>query len=318
VREIIRRCTAALLALAGVLTLVSCEPGPSRVGAAAVVGETRIPLDVVQSEFRWLLKNIPQAKQLKDDNQLEFISRYSLQVRIRHELIKAAAKELHLTADPAEVDRLIKNAGGEAKAPQSLLVSPGQARQFIEDIVLLRAIGRHYVDRLKIKVVGAFVADEAPGATSRAKAMELGRKIAAEPERAEELAATGEQPISGELELSRVVGSGDATLARTPLFAVKPGTVVVTQPDPEQGAVWLVALVQERKEVAISPVEAVKEYPTEVLEQVGLQMLRPYAERLGVTVSPRFGVWDQAGMTILDNAGESRGLLLTARGADQQ
>lgn len=315
-REIIRRCTAALLALVGALALVGCEPGPSRVGAAAVVGETRIPLDVVQSEFRWLLKNIPQAEQLQQENQLELISRYSLQVRIRHELIKAAAKELHLTADPAEVDRLIKNAGGEAKAPQSLLVSPGQARQFIEDVVLLREIGRHYVDRLKIKVVGAFVADEAPGATSRAKAMALGRKIAAEPERAEELAATGEQPISGELELRRVVGSGDATLARTPLFAVKPGTVVVTQPDPEQGAVWLVALVQERTEDVGG--SAPQEYPTEVLEQVGLQMLRPYAERLGVTVSPRFGVWDQAGMTILDNAGESRGLLLTARGADQQ
>lgn len=306
-----------MLALTSVLALAACDPGPSRVGAAAVVGETRIPLDSVQSEFRWLLKNIPEARALQERKQLEFISRYSLQVRIRHELILSAAKDLGLRADPAAVDEYYKSIGGEARGPKSVLVAPGQVRQFAKDVVLLRELGQHYVDRLAVKVVGAFVAAEGPGATSRAQAVKLGRAIAADPERAAELSQQGQQPIDGELKLSDVVSSEDPTLASTPLFAVEPGTVVVTQPSPQQGAVWLVALVQERTES--TPGGKTPEYSPEALQQVGLQMLRPYAEDLGVTVSPRFGMWDQAAMTIVDDgADDSRGLLLPARGANRQ
>lgn len=317
-REIIRRCLPALLALTGVLALVSCDAGPSRVGAAAVVGDKRISVDSLQSEFRWLLNNIPQARELQQQKKLESISRYALQVRIRHELIAETARELGLSADPAEVGKLLKAAGGPAKAPQSLLTTPGRARQFIEDIVLLREIGRHYVDRLSVRVVGALIAQEAPGSTSRTRAVELGKAIAADPDRAAELAAQADQPIEGELRLSKVIEGEDAVLAQTPLFAVKPGTVVVTQPDPQQGSVWLVALVQERSETESAPGGKPAEYPDDRLEQIGLQLLRPAAERLGVTISPRYGVWDRAGMTIVDGPEQSQGMLLTARGADER
>ncbi|MGH3432798.1 MAG: hypothetical protein ACRDQB_08190 [Thermocrispum sp.] len=317
-RDGIRRCLPALLALTGVLALVGCAAGPSRVGAAAIVGETRIPVDAVQSEFRWLLNNIPQARQLEREKKLGSISRYTLQVRIRHVLITDTARELGLSADPADVDQLLKAAGGQAEAPKSVLTTPGKVRQFIEDIVLLREIGRHYVDRLSVQVAGALVAQEQPGKTSRERAVELGKAMAAEPERAAELAADGDQQLPADLKLSEVVGGESAVLAQTPLFAVQPGTVVVIQPDPQQGAVWLVALVQERSETESAPGGKPPEYPDETLEQIGLQMLRPAAERLGVTVSPRYGVWDQASLAILDNQEQAEGMLLTARGADRQ
>lgn len=315
-RDFIRRWRAAFMALTAAAVLAGCDAGPSRVGAAAVVGDTRIPLDLVQQDFRWLLNNIPQAKQLQEEKKLELLSRYTVQSRVRHELIKAAAERAGVTADPREVEELITKAGGERQAPQQLLARPGLTRQYAEDIVLLQALGAHYVDRLSVKVVGTFVVQEAPGSTSKSKAMELGRKIAAHPEQVKELAAEGEQLIDDTLVLSEVLGSRNAPLAETPLFAVEPGTVVVTQPDPQQGAVWLVALVEERSETETAAGTKQKFQP-EQLAQVGLQMLRPEAERLGVKVSPRFGVWDQTGMTIAESSEHVAGALLPARTSPQ-
>lgn len=314
----IRRCWPALLALVGALALVGCESGPSKVGAAGVVGETRISVDSVQSEFRWLLNNIPQARELEQQKKLGSISRYALQVRIRHALIADTARELGLSADPAEVAELLKAAGGEAKAPQNLLTTPGRVRQVIEDIVLLRAIGQHYVERVSVRVAGTLIAQEQPGKTSRARAVELGKAMAAEPERAEEFAAQGDQQLPADLKLSDVATGSNSVLAQTPLFAAKPGTVVVMQPDPQQGTVWLVALVQERSETESAQGDKPKKFADEVLQEIGGQALRPAAERLGVTVSPRYGVWDQTSMAIVDSTQQSQGLLLTARGSDAQ
>lgn len=315
-RDFIRRWRAALIAVTAAAALAGCDAGPSRVGAAAIVGDTRIPLDVVQQDFRWLLNNIPQARQLQKENKLELLSRYAVHSRVRHELIEAAAERAGISADPRKVQEMIDNAGGEARAPQQLLARPGLARKYAEDIVLLQELGAHYVDRVSVKVVGTFVVQESPGSTSKSKAMELGRKIAAQPEKARELAAQGDQVVDDTLVLSDVLRSRDSVLAQTPLFAVQPGTVVITQPDPQQGSVWLVALVEERSET-VSATSRPPKYQPEQLAQVGLQMLRPEAQRLGVTVSPRFGVWDQSGMTIAESSDHLSGTLLTARASRQ-
>lgn len=314
-RDFIRRWRPAVVVLAGVLSLAGCADGPSRVGSAAIVGDTRIALDSVQRDFTWLLKNIPEAKQLQQEGKLEVLSRYTVQQRIRHLLVTAAAKQEGLRADPKQVDELIDQAGGPKTAHRQMLTTPGLTRQLATDIVLLQELGRHYVDRLTVKVVGAFVAQESAGSTSQSKAKALARKIAADPERAAEIAAEGDNVLDRTLKLSEVVRGQESALAQTPLFAVKPGTVVVTQPDPQQGSVWLVALVQQRTVTESAAAENPKkqQYSPELLAQVGLQMLRPVAEKLGVTVSPRFGVWDQAGMTIAESPEHFNGLLLTAR-----
>lgn len=317
VRDVIRRCRPALLALLGVLALVGCDTGPSRVGAAAVVGDTDVSVDSIQAEFRWLLKNIPQARELEQQKKLGSISRYALQTRIRHELIADTAREIGVSADPAEVDSLLKDAGGPAKASQTLLTTPSRTRQLLEDFLLLREIGEHYAQRVTVKVAGTFIAQEQPGTTSRARAVELGKAMAADPERAAELAGKGDQPLPADLDLAEVGSGPTSVLVQTPLFSAQPGTVVVTQPDPQQGSVWLVALVQERSETESAPGKAVQ-YEDQVLQQIGLQQLRPAAERLGVTVSPRYGVWDQVGLTIADASEEPQGLLIPARGSDAQ
>lgn len=318
VRHFIRRWRPALIALTSALALASCASGPSKVGAAAIVGDTRIPVDAVQADFRWLLNNIPEAQQLQEQKKLELLSQHALQGRIRHELIEVAARQEGLKADPRAVKALIDEAGGADKAPQQFRTTPALTQQFAKDIVLLRELGKNYVDRLSVKLVGAVIAQESAGATSRDKAEELAKQIAADPDRAKELAAqAGGQVIDDTLKLSEVMRSGEAALATsTPVFSVKPGTVVVTQPNPEQGSAWLVALVEERT-VTVTADDSRPGSAEQDLAGVGYQLLRPIAQQQGVTVSPRFGVWDPLSMSVVDDAQQISGQLLTARASDQ-
>src|SRR5690606_36766512 len=86
-------------------------------------------------------------------------------------------------------------------------------------------------------------------------------------------------------------------------------------PSPQNGSLWLVALVEDRTE---TQGDSDRSYPDEVLAQIGLQMLRPAAERLGVTVSPRYGVWDEAGMVILNDEEHAQNHLFQANGVERQ
>src|SRR5690606_6786389 len=132
---------------------------------------------------------------------------------------------------------------------------------------------------------------------------------------AAELAEPGDQRLPDELTLSELIGTDREVLAQTPLFSVEPGTVVVMRPSPQNGSLWLVALVEDRTE---TQGDSDRSYPDEVLAQIGLQMLRPAAERLGVTVSPRYGVWDEAGMVILNDEEHAQNHLFQANGAERQ
>lgn len=314
-RHIIRRSWLALLAVTGVLALVACDTGPSRPGAAAVVGDTEISVDSLQREFRWLLDNVPDAEQLREQDALGRISVQSLTARVQHELIAATADRLDLRADPEEVQDLLDELGGETKAAIRVLTSPDRVRERIQDLLLLREIGRHYADKLSVRVSGALIANEEPGATARQRAVDLGKEMAANPDRAAELAAQGDQELPKELVLSELIGSEQEVLMQTPLFAVEPGTVVVMQPNPQNGALWMVALVEERSESGAS---SGRNYPEGALSQIGLQMLRPAAEQLGVTINPRYGVWDEAGMAILENEEDAQSHLFSTDGVERQ
>lgn len=315
VRHFIRRSWLALLAVTSVLTLGACDTGPRQAGAAAVVGNTQISVDSLQREFNWLLKNVPEAEQLRAEKALGRITSNSLAARIRHELITDTAARLGLRADPGEVDTLLGRLGGETEAAKRLLTTPGLARERIEDMLLLRAIGDHYVDRLSVRVTGTLISQEEPGSSARQRAVELGKRMAATPGAAAELAERGDQRLPDELTLSELIGTDREVLAQTPLFSVEPGTVVVMRPSPQNGSLWLVALVEDRTE---TQGDSDRSYPDEVLAQIGLQMLRPAAERLGVTVSPRYGVWDEAGMVILNDEEHAQNHLFQANGAERQ
>src|SRR5690606_29820246 len=149
---------------------------------------------------------------------------------------------------------------------------PDRSRERIQDQLLLRETGRHYADKLSLRISHASTANGASRATTRQRTVDLRTEMAAHPDRTADPAAQGDQQPPKELVRSELIGSEQEVLMQTPLFAVEPGTVVVMQPNPQNGALWMVALVEERSESGAS---SGRNYPEGALSQIGLQMLRP-------------------------------------------
>jgi hypothetical protein len=79
---------------------------------------------------------------------------------------------------------------------------------------------------------------------------------------------------------------------------VPAGTVVVFQPDPQQ-ATWIVARVLDRRTDAPSDPAAVTSISRSQLLAIGRRLLQPTADRVGIRVNPRYGVWDPVEMRIV-------------------
>lgn len=307
--RIIRRVAPVIAAVSAALVLASCGSGPSQVSSAAIVGGKSIPLDSVQDEISWLITNVPQAKQYADDRKFKEISAAILSQRVIHELLQVAARQEGLRADPAKVSSIVESLGGPEEAARANGVLPARIKDLVTDQLLLEQLGRKYIDRLTLDVVAAGVGGERPGATSKQRALQLARAIAADPAQAGKLVrGASSQVIEGPLALREVLGS-DPSLAGSALFGARPGTVVVFQPNPEQGSLWVVALVRDRKVGRAAGEPSASGDDPGVLVRVGSRMLAPLAQDLGVQVNPRYGAWDQAAMTIAPSERERSGFV---------
>lgn len=295
-----RRLRPALITLCAAVVLAGCGSGPSKINNAAIIGENSVSVDAVQDDVRWLVENVPFFEQFKENRRLDLVSRTVVDQWVRHELLRAAVSEEKLQADPAEVDELIARAGGRDEAAAAFQTVPRKVRQVAEDTVLLRTLVERAASRIAVSIVGASVTEEAPGSTAKDKALELGKKVAASPGQVAGLITEGGgQVVQETFSLGEMIAGDAVHLAISPLFTVPAGTVVVFQPDPQEGASWIVALVTDRTETES------KEKPPRLdgldpaaIGLIGAQLLRPYADEVDVRVSPRYGAWDRAGMTV--------------------
>ncbi len=318
--DLIRRFMLLLTAATTAIVLAGCGDAPTKANAAAIVGDDRVSLDSVQSELQWLLDNVPEMRQLKQQDKLGLLSRHIVQTRVRHLLIETAAQQEGLSADPRAVDELLQQVGGAKQAPSQFGVQASKAREFAADYVLLQDLGERNLDRISVEFVGAYISGESPEQTAKEKALELGRKIAANPDRAKELSQEiGTEVIDQSVSLRELAsGQQTALLAASPLFSADEGTVVVTQPSPQQGSLWLVALVEDRQVGGSSGGTSGQPVPPQLLAQIGIQQLAPYAAEQGVEISPRFGVWNQASVAIAENEDAVGSYLLPSRAASEQ
>lgn len=303
--------------LSAVLVFAGCGSGPSQASSAAIVGQRAIPLEDVQNEINWLLANVPQAREMADNRKFDNFSRKVVGERIVHELLAIAAQREGLDVEQGAVTQMIESSGGTEEAAKLVGAEPDRLRELAADQILLQKLAEKKLSAVSIDLVGAVVTGESAGSTAKDRALALGKQIAADPAKARSLVGEGgRQVIEQRLALSEVLGSDSASLASSALFGVKPGTVVVIQPNPEQGAAWLVALVKDRDvdEGAKKPGQAGEADPN-TLYNIGLRMLAPIAEEVGVRVNPRYGVWDQAGMTVAASERDLSGWLIPVRNA---
>ncbi|OQO92519.1 hypothetical protein B1813_10020 [Saccharomonospora piscinae] len=291
-----RRRAGLAVALAASFALTACGSGPSTANAAAVIGDDVIALDDVQDEIQWLLDNAPQAQQAQEQRRVDQVSSEILRSRVVHELLTVAERRERLTVDETEVDSLIDASGGVTEAAKNIAVEPSRVREVARDQLMLEELGARYQDRLSVHFVGAMITESSVEATDSETARELGRSIAADPQRAREIVRDGgHQLVDQRISLSDAL-TQDPELAISAVFGAEEGTVVVIQPSQQQPG-WLVALVEQRS-LRSGGGEKAEGEPVDprLLYWVGLRQLQPIADELGVRLNPRYGVWDEAGM----------------------
>lgn len=308
----IRRPAALLTALLASLLLAGCGSGPSQVTSAAIVGNHSIPLDDVQREIRWVLDNVPEARQAQEQHNFDAQAREIVRSRIVHHLVTIAAEREGLRADPAEIDQLIGGSGGAEAVARSIGIGPERVRDAAADQLLLQQLAQRYTDRVTVHLVGTTIVDESADATAEEQALAVGREIAADPGNAERvLRDGGHQVLDEELPLADAL-QNQPELAISAVFGAQEGTVLVIQPSREQTG-WLVGLVEDRKVAPPNEQQPNQPPSSQVLYYAGIRQLQPIADELGVRLNPRYGVWDMTEMAPVAGEDEVTGYQLQSR-----
>lgn len=288
--------------------LAGCGSGPQQSSSAAIVGDQAIDLGAVQHEIQWMLDNVPQAKQAQDQRKFGQISQSIVLGKVRHELLNVAAQRAGIRVDQREVTQLVDSIGGVQEAAKANGVIPERVHEIAADTLMVQQLGKHNLNRVSVSFIGAQVTAERPGATAKDQAMDLGRKIAADPSKAQQfITDAGQEPIDqAPLPLSEAVQRAPE-LSISPLYGTRAGSVVVFQPSQESTG-WMVALIKDRQDKPVAAAEPAGDAAEpKVLRLVGQRMLQPIADELGVRVNPRYGVWDATGVTVAANENEVTG-----------
>ena len=293
---------AAVAVLSGVL-LAGCGSGPSQVGAAAIVGDTAIPIEYVQSWWDRVASDASLKEQLRANEQFDDLGRVIVREAVRHELLKQVARLEGLQFDEAQVSDLIAALGGEQAAVEvtQSIYDRNTIRDRARDQLLTVALGRKFFD--------TSVRYDATVVASREQALAKAHELAADPDRARSIiqADVNRGGPAGVDQVQSIADNVDAVL-KTPLFTVPAGTVLAyPNPDEAGQGQWIVVVVRERTTgtpSALPGAATVDEVDESRLEGIGLRLLGTYSREIGVRVNPRYGVWSHEYVAIGQTEGE--------------
>jgi hypothetical protein len=313
VRFVISRPTRVLatLATAGLL-LAGCGSGLSQVGAAAIVGDTRIPVTDVQSWFNAVLhKEAALKPQLQKQGQMDELGREIASFEVQQELIRQTARDEHLSVDEKRIDDAINRLGGPQAATAGKIYTPENFREAARSQLLAAELGRKYLDRLAVTF-------DFTQASTRQEAETKARRMAQSPQEAAALVDADRKagvPASADEKLRaadsiQVAADGTQLATDTPLFGAAPGTVVAFTP-PDQPAQWLVVRIKGRDTNSPSAAPIAAQTDEGTLQKFGMRLLAITADRVGVRLSPRYGVWDPIALGAAPSAGETTGFRFT-------
>lgn len=312
---VIRRPVAILFALlAAAAVLTGCTGKPSEPGAAAIVGDTVIPLERVQNRVRAMLAEDPAARRVLEQRKLDVQAREILTLQVQHQLISDVARREGLSVDDGEVQRLIDRVGGVEQAAKNSKDAVGisvydqqSIRERVRDELLLAELARKKLGRLEVTFDYVL-------SSSRAEADQYAERLAAEPGNASSIIGGGAR-AAGELNRKVTAARSIQDAARTPLFGL-PENTVASFPAGPGGTQWLTVLVRDRvpdADPGAGAEQAIQNVESQTLSQAGLQLLIRYSQRIGVEISPRYGTWDPVGQQVVPSEGEAVGTLLPVR-----
>ncbi|HMC70620.1 MAG TPA: peptidylprolyl isomerase [Mycobacteriales bacterium] len=287
--------------------LAGCNTSP---GAAAVVGNDRIPVTTLQQTVDRALKD-PAAQQQLGQDRPAFV-RNELSRLITNIVVAKAASDEHVTVSNSDIDHeldtLAQQTGGKQQLIQAASASgvPQQdLRNFVRYFVMQQKLGDALAANINVSDADLQAAyqkdidkyDQVDSAhilvKTKAEADKILAQVRANPSSFAALAAkdsldTGSKTNGGELGFQGhsqfVKPFADA------IFAAKPGTFVEVQS--QFG--WHVIHVIAHKTTPLSQVAPqLKATILGPQRQALVQKeLSAVAKRIGVHVNPRFGVWD--------------------------
>lgn len=289
------------------LFLTGCAGGPSKIGSAAIVGDTAIPLETVQQRFdAWLAAYSDGSGAQRERQGLANLGRAQASVLVSRELVRQVAKAEGVTYSEEEVQELIKQVGGSTEAAAQTLETPANYHQSVRAQLLAAAIGRRHIQNLRITM-------DFTTATSRTEAERKAKEMAQSEQAAtalvrKDVAGMPANPQTGQsAEQSRLNQTLPVTNflgQQTPralmsLFTVPAGTVVgVSLNSGQQGGgaqQWIVARVKSRTDQptsGTSPGEVAEQAGPSQLELVGQAVISHYAAGQKIEINPRYGVWE--------------------------
>jgi hypothetical protein len=301
-----------LLGVSAALLLAGCGSGPAQAGSAAIVGDTVIPLNLVQGRLSDYLDRQPEGGQAQEGGapqaKLDKTARDILTFKIQHELTLRAADREDVSVSEDMLSQLLDEAGGAQQLSEGTFFDADTFRnERARDQLLQVEIGRKYVDKLAV-TFDYFYANNTQDAIDKAK------QISRDPNKMAEFVRDAQQKDSQAGETNAKVSSSQSPqLATTLLFGVPANTVIAFPPSAEQGN-WIVAHVKERSTTASPSAEgSSQELTPNVLAGIGLRMLQPLSDELNIKVNPRYGVWDTSTMGLAPSEGEKAGFQIAVQ-----
>ncbi len=296
-----RTRTGRLLAgTAIVVALVSgCGSTPSKVDAAAVIGEDTITLSEVQPRITAALGRPELLSTLRTQGfGPPDVGRAIVSQAILHDLLARAAAQQGVVVRDDEVDAAIAQGGGEQVLARSTL-DAGGVRERISDQLIATRLAERQVDRLSVTADIAVV-------ESREEALTLARALAAggpTADRALQTAATAQRN-------QQIRPATTPQAALTPLIGIPAGDTAAFPISSQQG--WVVVRVTERRtDAPPAGPAAASRLDQQTLSEAGIRLLTPLAAQTGVTANPRYGTWDPVTLTVVPDPNQA-GELITA------
>ncbi|MBA3907783.1 MAG: hypothetical protein H0X35_14020 [Pseudonocardiales bacterium] len=290
----------AIAAVAVVGAVVSGCGGPVQAGSAAVIGDTTVPLDQVQSQLGTLLPRVP-ADQRRPDTGAS-LARDIVTNELLHNLLLRAAAEQGITVSDADVETFINQQGGSQALLQNSVLDIEGLRQQVRDFLVATDLGRRAAPGLAVTI-------DLVGSPNRADAEAKARTLAAGGPAADALftdAGTAKRGV-------QVDAVSDTQNAGSVVFGTPVGDVVAYQPDPQQATWNVFRVTQRRTDGKPADAAAAGALSLQQLFAIGQRTLQPVADALTVRVNPRYGVWDEVALRVVP-ADQTSGLVIAAPG----
>ncbi|MCR6487247.1 SurA N-terminal domain-containing protein [Amycolatopsis sp. OK19-0408] len=344
------RPRALVAVVAGAFLLAGCGSGPSQVGAAAIVGDHSVSIDRVQDLINKAVREQPYAQKLASEHKLDQLGRAIVGQLVVHELLTQIAEKEGIAVNYGQVDAQLKSdpltgpvpadSSNEAQAVSQVVARTRDHREELTDTYLAQALAEKKLPNLSVTFdytsIGSMPSQDGSeppqGPAAQKAAYDLARQFAADPA-AVAKRITGDAQYEQQLRqqaaqagqntdsIPPLTGVGEVqpaaqvpALATTPLFG-SPANSVTVFPYPNRAGTWFVGVVRQRVDDRPVATEQAPALDATTKTAIGMRQLQPYADKLGVRVNARYGVWDVVGMSVVANQDTAQGLVLPLGGA---